>query len=79
MKRIMKSGSFNPLPYNMRGDRTVETRDLIIYQRANHDILVIDKRSGQPIVRLECSKPFSRDVLEFIASDCQSCYIRKAV
>ena len=70
----MKSHSFDPLSYGMRSGRTAETKDLIIHQASDGSISVIEKSTGQAIVRLEFCRAFSREILEFIASDCQCCY-----
>ncbi|MBQ6053061.1 MAG: hypothetical protein IJL30_07260 [Clostridia bacterium] len=66
--------------HSIRQSSFTETRDLIVSQGHNGHLSVIDKATGAMMVHMAYIKPLTREQLEFIASDCQSCYtVRQSV
>ena len=54
---------------------SAETRDLIVSQAYNGHVSVIEKATGAMMVHISFLRPLTREQIEFIASDCQLCYI----
>ena len=74
-QKIIYTGFNDPVSSGVN-IHSAETRDLIVYQSYNGNISVVDKETGAHVLRLACRKTLSREQLEFIASDCQWCYVR---